>query len=65
MKVNDRRTTVSLNNPAARKLRELQGAFERRIGFEPSLSQLVEYLINEYVSSNRDIMTAGQHVQPE
>jgi len=65
MKVNDGRTTVSLNKPAAEKLRELQGVFERRIGFEPSLSQLVEYLINEYVSSNRDIMTAGQYVQPE
>jgi hypothetical protein len=50
MKANRYGVTVSAQ--AGEQLKELQKAFERKVGFEPSLAQVVEYLISrEYQDS--------------
>lgn len=58
-----KRMCLSINEQAAQKLRNLQAQVERRIGFEPSLAQLVEYLVNEYFESNKDKVTGGHSVE--
>ena len=57
-----KRMTLSISADAGEKLRALQGVFERGIGFEPSLAQLVEYLISEYSANNGDKVTTGHSV---
>ena len=57
-----KRLTLSLSPDAGDQLRALQGKLERRIGFEPSLAQIVEYLIKEYADNNDDKVTAGHSV---
>ena len=59
----NKRMCLSINEQAAQKLRKLQAQVERRIGFEPSLAQLVEYLVNEYSESNKDKVTDGHSVE--
>jgi len=50
MKANRYGITVSAQ--AGEQLKELQKIFERKVGFEPSLAQVVEYLISrEYQDS--------------
>ena len=50
MKANRYGVTVSAQ--AGEQLKELQKIFERKVGFEPSLAQVVEYLISrEYQDS--------------
>lgn len=50
MKANRYGVTVSAQ--AGEQLKELQKIFERKVGFEPSLAQVVEYLISrEYNES--------------
>jgi hypothetical protein len=50
MKANRYGVTVSAQ--AGEQLKELQKTFERKVGFEPSLAQVVEYLISkEYQDS--------------
>jgi hypothetical protein len=50
MKANRYGVTVSAQ--AGEQLKELQKIFERKVGFEPSLAQVVEYLISrEYNDS--------------
>ena len=44
MKANRYGVTVSAQ--AGEQLKELQKIFERKVGFEPSLAQVVEYLIS-------------------
>jgi hypothetical protein len=58
-----KRTSVSISESAAAKLRDMQSEFERKLGFEPSLAQIVELLIKEYADTNRDNVTIGQHVE--
>lgn len=53
-----KRMTLSISAEAGDRLRAMQGELERRIGFEPSLAQIVEYLI-----SNADKMTDSHFVQ--
>lgn len=48
------RTSVSISAKAVEQLRSLQANFERKVGFEPSLAQIVELLIKEYVEANKD-----------
>ena len=60
-----KRMTLSISADAGEKLRALQGKLERRIGFEPSLAQLVEYLIKEYSDNNGDKVTAGHSVDTQ
>ena len=62
MKANRYGVTVSAQ--AGEQLKELQKAFERKVGFEPSLAQVVEYLINkEYQDSvDGDKVTSNQNV---
>ena len=62
MKANRYGVTVSAQ--AGEQLKELQKAFERKVGFEPSLAQVVEYLINkEYQDSvDGDKVTGNQNV---
>ena len=62
MKANRYGVTVSAQ--AGKQLKELQKAFERKVGFEPSLAQVVEYLINkEYQDSvDGDKVTGNQNV---
>jgi hypothetical protein len=55
-----KRMTLSISAQAGDRLRAMQGQLERRIGFEPSLAQIVEYLI-----SNSDNMTDGHFVATE
>lgn len=55
-----KRMTLSISADAGDRLRAMQGKLERRIGFEPSLAQIVEYLINEY---NGDMVTPGHSVK--
>lgn len=55
-----KRMTLSISADAGDRLRVMQGELERRIGFEPSLAQIVEYLIN-----NADKMTDGHFVATE
>ena len=62
MKANRYGVTVSAQ--AGEQLKELQKAFERKVGFEPSLAQVVEYLISkEYQDSvGGDKMTNSKNV---
>ena len=60
-----KRLTLSLSPDAGDQLRALQGKLERRIGFEPSLAQIVEYLINECSDINGDKMTTGHSVDAQ
>ena len=62
MKANRYGVTVSAQ--AGEQLKELQKAFERKVGFEPSLAQVVEYLISkEYQDSvGGDKVTSNQNV---
>jgi hypothetical protein len=53
-----KRTSISVSATAIAKLRAMQGEMEIKLGFEPSLSQLVEYLIDrmtesQYVANNQ------------
>jgi hypothetical protein len=62
MKANRYGVTVSAQ--AGEQLKELQKIFERKVGFEPSLAQVVEYLISkEYQDSvGGDKMTNSKNV---
>jgi len=62
MKANRYGITVSAQ--AGEQLKELQKIFERKVGFEPSLAQVVEYLISrEYQDSvGGDKMTNSKNV---
>ena len=62
MKANRYGVTVSAQ--AGEQLKELQKIFERKVGFEPSLAQVVEYLISrEYNDSvGGDKMTNSKNV---
>jgi hypothetical protein len=62
MKANRYGVTVSAQ--AGEQLKELQKIFERKVGFEPSLAQVVEYLISrEYQDSvGGDKVTSNQNV---
>ena len=62
MKANRYGVTVSAQ--AGEQLKELQKIFERKVGFEPSLAQVVEYLISrEYQDSVcGDKMTNSKNV---
>lgn len=55
-----KRVTLSISAEAGDRLRAMQVQLERRIGFEPSLAQIMEYLIN-----NADKMTDGHFVATE
>ena len=53
-----KRTSISVSATAIAKLRAMQSEMEIKLGFEPSLSQLVEYLIDrmtesQYVANNQ------------
>ena len=62
MKANRYGVTVSAQ--AGEQLKELQKLFERKVGFEPSLAQVVEYHISkEYNDSvGGDKVTSNQNV---
>jgi hypothetical protein len=62
MKANRYGVTVSAQ--AGEQLKELQKGFERRVGFEPSLAQVVEYLISReyYNSVGEDKVTDSKNV---
>ena len=46
----EKRVGVSLHADAARALIGVQKEIEARIGFTPSLSQVIEFLVREYQS---------------
>jgi hypothetical protein len=46
---------------AADAIKQVQAKLEREIGFNPSMSQAVEYLAIQYVK--QDKLTGGQHVE--
>jgi hypothetical protein len=41
----------------------MQERLERKVGFEPSLAQIVEFLVNNYFETRRDMMNDSQNVQ--
>lgn len=44
----EKRVGVSLHADAARAVMEVQAEIERKVGFTPSLSQVIEFLVREY-----------------
>lgn len=44
----EKRVGVSLHADAARAVTEIQQKLEREVGFTPSLSQVIEFLVREY-----------------
>ena len=44
----EKRVGVSLHADAARVIYEIQAKLEREVGFTPSLSQVIEFLVREY-----------------
>lgn len=60
-----KRLTLSISADAGDQLRALQGKLERRIGFEPSLAQIMEYLIREYSKDGGDKVTDGHSVDAQ
>lgn len=46
----DVRQSITVSPRCAEVLRELQGALERKVGFEPSLAQTVEYAATQYLN---------------
>lgn len=46
----EKRVGVSLHADAARAVMEVQAEIERKVGFAPSLSQVIEFLVREYQS---------------
>jgi hypothetical protein len=51
-----KRTSISVSETAIAKLRAMQKEMEVKLGFEPSLAQLVEYLIlMDKVTNSQDV----------
>ena len=44
----EKRVGVSLHADAARAVAEIQAQLEREVGFAPSFSQVIEFLVREY-----------------
>ena len=44
----EKRVGVSLHADAARELYQIQSELELKVGFAPSLSQIIEFLVREY-----------------
>lgn len=57
LKSKSNRLNVSLSMPTAIKLSALQKVLIQELGFEPSITQVVEYLIN-----TSDILTNSKNV---
>lgn len=47
------RISVSLDPDAAKKLMEMKESMAKRLGFVPSYTQIVEYLINNYTKESQ------------
>lgn len=61
-----KRTNVNITAKAADQLRSIQDSLERRLGFAPSLAQIVELLIKEHANTIiEDKVTDSQHVVTE
>jgi hypothetical protein len=58
-----KRVSISVSPECGEKLRTMQERLERKVGFEPSLAQIVEFLVNNYFETRRDMMNDSQHVQ--
>jgi hypothetical protein len=54
-----KRYGVSISAPAAERLKELQKVLEKTLGFEPSMTQVVEYLILHFKNDN---LSSSQNV---
>ena len=56
-----KRTSISVSETAIAKLRAMQREMEVKLGFEPSLAQLVEYLIfMDKLTDGQDVATNQQ-----
>jgi hypothetical protein len=56
-----KRTSISVSETAIAKLRAMQREMEVKLGFEPSLAQLVEYLIfMDKLTDGQDVVTNQQ-----
>jgi F0F1-type ATP synthase gamma subunit len=51
-KSKDGRVGISLSPVAANKLAQLKESMAEKLGFEPSATQVVEYLITKYVKES-------------
>lgn len=57
-----KRTSVSVSPKSLDLLRRMQASYERKLGFAPSLAQIVESVLKEHWDANKDVMTASQSV---
>lgn len=63
MPTKEKRYAISISTSAGEALRRLQAQLEREVGFVPSMSQVVEYLVSKHISANpTDKVTGGQNV---
>lgn len=63
MPTKEKRYAISISMNAGNALRRLQEQLEREIGFVPSMSQVVEYLVTKHIrESSTDKVTGGQNV---
>lgn len=53
-KSKDGRVGVSLSPAAADKLMQLKDSMSAKLGFEPSATQVVEYLITNYIKESNN-----------
>mgnify|MGYP003354032517 FL=1 len=53
MTVKEKRYGISISLAAGVALKQLQATLERQIGFKPSMSQVVEFLVSDYQSKNQ------------
>lgn len=53
LKKKQQRLNVSINAEAANKLLQLKGEIAKYLGFEPSVTQVVEFLITTYKEKSK------------
>lgn len=64
--MNSKRSSVGISGEAAERLRILQAEMERKVGFEPSLAQIVEFLVTNYLTERYpDKLSLTKNVQTE
>lgn len=64
--MSSKRAGVGVSGETHEKLRILQAEMERKVGFEPSLAQIVEFLVTNYLTERYpDKLSLTENVQVE
>lgn len=53
----EKRTGLSLNADTARAVQEIQKHLEKQVGFSPSMSQVIEFLVRDYQGKTQQSQT--------